>query len=116
VSSYVKLSILLFPGEQVPVNKIAEAIQMCLDYRMLYEDLIAIVIVELFEGDQLPSLFLQTVKHAITSYPHFRAFLLNILALLISKQIWNETALWADFIDCCKVTSSRSRLVHVNII
>eukprot|EP01102_Stenamoeba_stenopodia_P014533 TRINITY_DN4833_c0_g3_i1.p1 TRINITY_DN4833_c0_g3~~TRINITY_DN4833_c0_g3_i1.p1 ORF type:complete len:617 (-),score=148.00 TRINITY_DN4833_c0_g3_i1:4-1632(-) len=112
----LQLHLVEFKGEQVHVKKIIEAIQMCLEHKALYNDhVLAVVIQQLFDGAQLPSLFLRTVIQAITLYPKLVTFSLNILTGLIQKQIWNDKVLWSGFIQCCKMTQPHSYNVLVQL-
>jgi symplekin len=92
------------------LKKTVEATQYCFEQSVvLKQDVLAIVLQQLLQTSPLPPLYMRTVIQAITKVKPMASFVLsNILAKLISKQIWNDKRLWEGFVKCVKMTLPNS--------
>jgi symplekin len=97
----------LIPDEKL-LKKTVEATQYCFEQGVvLKQEVLAVVLQQLLQVSPLPPLYMRTVIQAITKVKPMASFVLsNILAKLISKQIWNDKRLWEGFVKCIKVSLS----------
>jgi len=62
----------------------------------------------LMEINPLPTLFMRTVIQSLGMCPRLVGFVMNILAKLITKQVWRQPKVWQGFVKCCQMTKPQS--------
>jgi symplekin len=77
---------------------------------------VAVVLQQLLDQPQIPSVFMRTVIQAITLYKNLVGFVNSmILARLVSKKVWTRPVLWKGFIRCAKVMQPTSSSVLASL-
>lgn len=74
------------------------------------------VLQQLLDQPQIPSVFMRTVIQAITLYKNLVGFVNSmILARLVTKKVWTRPVLWKGFIRCAKVMQPTSSSVLASL-
>ncbi|KAG0044496.1 hypothetical protein BGZ83_010276 [Gryganskiella cystojenkinii] len=94
-----------------------EAIDICFNHPEIFKsEIIAVVLQQLLDQPQIPSLFMRTVIHAITLYKNLVGFVNSmILARLVTKKVWTRPVLWKGFIRCAKIMQPTSSSVLASL-
>ncbi|GJJ67861.1 symplekin [Entomortierella parvispora] len=94
-----------------------EAIDICFNHPEIFKsEIIAVVLQQLLDQPQIPSLFMRTVIQAITLYKNLVGFVNSmILARLVAKKVWTRPVLWKGFIRCAKVMQPTSSSVLASL-
>ena len=75
------------------MKTIMKATSMCFMERSVYtQEVLAVVMQQLMDQNQLPTLLMRTVLQSLSLYPKLSGFVMNILQRLIVKQVienWN---------------------------
>ncbi|XP_078517033.1 symplekin [Lissotriton helveticus] len=91
------------------MKSIIKATNLCFAERNVYtSEVLAVVMQQLMEQNQLPMLLMRTVIQSLTMYPRLGGFVMNILSRLIMKQVWKYPKVWEGFIKCCQRTKPQS--------
>ncbi|XP_054035496.1 symplekin [Dryobates pubescens] len=98
------------------MKSIIKATSLCLGERNVYtSEVLAVVLQQLLEQSPLPVLLMRTVIQALALYPRLGAFVINILARLIMKQVWKYPKVWEGFLKCCQRTRPQSFAVLLQL-
>ncbi|XP_074283035.1 uncharacterized protein LOC141607581 [Silene latifolia] len=93
----------------IPLKKVTDACNSCFEKKQIFtQQVIAAVLNHLVEQIPLPLLFMRTVLQAIGAFPALVNFIMEILARLVSKQIWKNPKLWVGFLKCAQLTQPHS--------
>ncbi|CAL4059386.1 unnamed protein product, partial [Meganyctiphanes norvegica] len=99
----------LIDNEKCDVKTVIKATGLCFAERNIYTgEVLAVVLQQLMEQPQLPTLFMRTVIQTLAHYPKLLGFVMNILTRLIAKQVWKQRKVWEGFIKCCQRAVSSS--------
>ncbi|MGH0168687.1 UNVERIFIED_CONTAM: hypothetical protein FKN15_055119, partial [Acipenser sinensis] len=95
---------------------VLNATNLCFAEKNVYtSEVLAVVMQRLMEQSPLPMLLMRTVIQSLTMYPHLGGFVMNILSLLIIKQVWKYPKVWEGFIKCCQRTKPQSFAVLLQL-
>ncbi|RDX54248.1 hypothetical protein OH76DRAFT_1398571 [Lentinus brumalis] len=100
-----ELMVLLHESEkEIGLKSAIEAIGICFSMTDIFRsEILAVVMNQLVDEPNLPTLFLRTVIQAVTTYRSLRGFVsTTLLSRLITKKIWTNPHLWEGFIRCAK--------------
>ncbi|XP_037293569.1 symplekin-like [Manduca sexta] len=92
---------LIDPGT-ADLKYIIKATAMCFAEKQNYtQDVLSAVLQRLCEEPEIPVLMMRTVLQALTLYPSMAPLVLNILQLLIEKEVWQNKVAWEGWVKCC---------------
>ncbi|OAQ31860.1 hypothetical protein K457DRAFT_135648 [Linnemannia elongata AG-77] len=94
-----------------------EAMDICFHHPEIYKsEIIAVVLQQLLDMPNIPSLFMRTVIQAITLYKNLIGFVNSmILARMIQKNVWTRPVLWKGFVRCAKMMQPTSASVIASL-
>ncbi|KAF9933806.1 hypothetical protein FBU30_004404 [Linnemannia zychae] len=94
-----------------------EAMDICFHHPEIYKsEIIAVVLQQLLDMPNIPSLFMRTVIQAITLYKNLVGFVNSmILARMIQKNVWTRPVLWKGFVRCAKMMQPTSASVIASL-
>lgn len=93
----------LIDPNMVELKTIMKATALCFAERQVYtQDVLSTVLQLLVEEVEIPVLMMRTVLQALTLYPSLGPLVLNILQLLIEKEVWLNKVAWEGWIKCCE--------------
>ena len=107
----VELMGLLHHAErEIGLKNTVAAIQICFSMTDVYRsEVLAAVLNQISEDQNLPMLFMRTVIMAVSTYKSLSGYVArNLLSRLITKKIWQNAPLWDGFILCAKQTAPSS--------
>ena len=107
----VELMGLLHHAErEIGLKNTVAAIQICFSMTDVYRsEVLAAVLNQISEDQNLPMLFMRTVIMAVSTYKSLSGYVArNLLSRLITKKIWLNAPLWDGFILCAKQTAPSS--------
>ncbi|CAH8338242.1 unnamed protein product [Eruca vesicaria subsp. sativa] len=100
----------------IPLKQVTDACNTCFAQRQTFtQQVLAGVLNQLVQQIPLPMLFMRTVLQAIGAFPALSDFILEILARLVSKQIWKYPKLWVGFLKCAQSTQPQSYKVLLQL-
>ncbi|TFY52822.1 hypothetical protein EVG20_g10386, partial [Dentipellis fragilis] len=106
-----ELMVLLHESEkEIGLKSAIEAIGICFSMTDVFRsEILAVVMQQIVDEANLPTLFLRTVIQAVTTYKSLVGFVsTTLLSRLITKKIWMNPPLWEGFIRCAKVIAPAS--------
>lgn len=78
----------LIDTSKADLKTVMKATSMCLNEKHIFtQEVLAVVLQQLMDQQQLPTLLMRTVIQALGSYPRLSGFVMNILQRLILKQV-----------------------------
>ncbi|XP_026745215.1 symplekin-like [Trichoplusia ni] len=81
---------------------IIKATALCFAEKQTYtQDVLSAVLQRLSEEPEVPVLMMRTVLQALTLYPSMGPLVLNILQLLMEKEVWTNKVVWEGWVKCC---------------
>ncbi|XP_020601619.1 symplekin-like [Orbicella faveolata] len=91
------------------MKSVMKASSLCFAEKTIYtQEVLAVVLHQLMEMNPLPTLFMRTVIQSLSICPRLVGFVMNILAKLITKQVWKQPKVWQGFVKCCQMTKPQS--------
>ncbi|KAM7441739.1 hypothetical protein ABFA07_009277 [Porites harrisoni] len=91
------------------MKSVMKASSLCFAEKTIYtQEVLAVVLQQLMEMNPLPTLFMRTVIQSLSICPRLVGFVMNILAKLITKQVWKQPKVWQGFVKCCQMTKPQS--------
>ncbi|XP_044172549.1 symplekin-like [Acropora millepora] len=91
------------------MKSVMKASSLCFAEKTIYtQEVLAVVLHQLMEINPLPTLFMRTVIQSLSICPRLVGFVMNILAKLITKQVWKQPKVWQGFVKCCQMTKPQS--------
>ncbi|KAI0766933.1 Symplekin tight junction protein C terminal-domain-containing protein [Trametes elegans] len=106
-----ELMVLLHQSEkEIGLKSAIEAIGICFSMTEIFRsEILAVVMNQLVDEPNLPTLFLRTVIQAVTTYRSLVPFVSStLLSRLITKKIWTNPPLWEGFIRLAKLIAPAS--------
>ncbi|KAI0372816.1 hypothetical protein BV20DRAFT_1034476 [Pilatotrama ljubarskyi] len=106
-----ELMVLLHQAEkEIGLKSAIEAIGICFSMTEIFRsEILAVVMNQLVDEPNLPTLFLRTVIQAVTTYRSLVGFVsTTLLSRLITKKIWTNPPLWEGFIRLAKLIAPAS--------
>ncbi|XP_075976917.1 symplekin scaffold protein [Anticarsia gemmatalis] len=99
----------LIDPSKADLKYIIKATALCFAEKQTYsQDVLAAVLQRLTEEPEIPVLMMRTVLQALTLYPNLAPLVLNILTLLIKREVWNNKVAWEGWVKCCERLVPRS--------
>ncbi|KAJ0176277.1 hypothetical protein K1T71_008451 [Dendrolimus kikuchii] len=112
----------LIDPSKADLKNIIKATALCFAEKQIFtQDVLSTVLQMLTEEMDIPVLMMRTVLQALTLYPTLGPLVLNILQLLIEKEVWLNKVAWEGWIKCCErllpsscflLTSLPARAMH----
>ncbi|KAI0675546.1 Symplekin tight junction protein C terminal-domain-containing protein [Trametes maxima] len=106
-----ELMVLLHQSEkEIGLKSAIEAIGICFSMTEIFRsEILAVVMNQLVDEPNLPTLFLRTVIQAVTTYRQLVGFVsTTLLSRLITKKIWTNPPLWEGFIRLARLIAPAS--------
>jgi len=104
-----ELLVALHLVDGVPLRRVLEATQYCLDMPTVFkQDVMAVVLSQLSSSPQIPALFMRTMLQTIGKFQKLTGYITEILSSLVPKQVWTDKRLWEGFIRCCYTSRPHS--------
>ncbi|KAL1924913.1 uncharacterized protein VTP21DRAFT_4567 [Calcarisporiella thermophila] len=96
--------------DRVPLQKLAEAINICFSMPDIFKsEVLAVVLQQLIDQPKIPTLFMVTVIRSVMLYKNLGGFVnTRVLTRLMTRQVWKQPRLWDGFIRCCEKTQPNS--------
>ncbi len=79
------------------------------------QEVLAIVLSQLCEQVNLPSLFMRSVIQSLNNFKQLGSFVNGLLTRLVSKQIWQRPKLWEGFIQVVEMNFPSSLPVLLSL-
>ncbi|KAJ8719394.1 hypothetical protein PYW08_011569 [Mythimna loreyi] len=93
----------LIDPSMADLKYIIKATALCFAEKQTYtQDVLSAVLQRLTEEPEIPVLMMRTVLQALTLYPNLGPLVLNILQLLIEKEVWLNKVAWEGWVKCCE--------------
>lgn len=106
----------LIDPSKADLKYIIKATALCFAEKQTYtQDVLAAVLQRLTDEDEIPVLMMRTVLQAHTLYPNLGPLVLNILTLLIGKDVWNNKVAWEGWVKCCERLVPRSTSLMLSL-
>ncbi|DBB00785.1 TPA: hypothetical protein ACH3X1_000717 [Trebouxia sp. C0004] len=89
----------------VPLRKVMACLDPCMkeDMRSTFPpEAMAVALQQLVTRNPLPPLFMRFTIQTLNAAPRLKAFVLDILSSLVSKQVWTHGQQWKGWIMCSK--------------
>ncbi|XP_053608461.1 symplekin [Plodia interpunctella] len=100
---------LIDPG-MADLKYIIKATALCFAEKHIYtQDVLSVVLQRLTEEPEIPVLMMRSVLQALTLHPALGPLVLNILRLLVEKEVWSNKVAWEGWIKCCERLLPASR-------
>ena len=104
-----ELLVALHLVENVPIKRMLEATQYCLEIESVFkQDVMAVVLSQLSSQPTVPQLFMFTALQTLQRLHKLTGYIIELMINLIPKQVWADKRLWDGFIRCCKVAKPTS--------
>ncbi|XP_026745260.1 symplekin-like, partial [Trichoplusia ni] len=92
----------LIDPSKADIMYIIKATALCFAEKQTYtQDVLSAVLQRLSEEPEVPVLMMRTVLQALTLYPSMGPLVLNILQLLMEKEVWTNKVVWEGWVKCC---------------
>ncbi|XP_059046679.1 symplekin-like [Achroia grisella] len=92
----------LIDPNKADLKYIIKATALCFAEKLIYtQDVIAAVLQRLSEEPEIPVLMMRSVLQGLTLYPGLEPLVVNVLQLLIEKEVWTNKVAWEGWIKCC---------------
>jgi symplekin len=104
-----ELLVALHLVENVPIKRMLEATQTCLEMDTVFkQDVMAVVLSQLSSQPHVPQLFMFTALQTLQRFHKLTGYIVELMINLIPKQVWTDKRLWDGFVRCCKVAKPTS--------
>ncbi|KAM3958748.1 symplekin scaffold protein [Aphomia sociella] len=92
----------LIDPSKADLKYIIKATALCFAEKQIYtQDVVAEVLQRLSSEVEIPVLFMRSVLQAMTLYPQLEPLVLNVLQLLVEKEVWTNKVAWEGWVKCC---------------
>ncbi|XP_050344199.1 symplekin [Nymphalis io] len=99
----------LIDPNKADLKYIIKATALCFAEKNIYtQDVLSAVLQRLAEETEIPVLMMRTVLQALTLYPNLSALAINILQLLIEREVWNNKVAWEGWLKCAERLGPRA--------
>ncbi|XP_045499510.1 symplekin isoform X1 [Colias croceus] len=93
----------LIDPNKADLKYIIKATALCFAEKNVYtQDVVSAVLQRLAEEQDTPVLMMRSVLQALTLYPALGPLALNILQLLIDREVWTNKVAWEGWVKCCE--------------
>ncbi|XP_045523080.1 symplekin isoform X1 [Pieris brassicae] len=93
----------LIDPNKADLKFIIKATGLCFAEKQIYtQDVVSAVLQRLAEEPDTPVLMMRSVLQALTLYPNLGPLALNILQLLIDREVWTNKVAWEGWVKCCE--------------
>ncbi|XP_063828995.1 symplekin [Ostrinia nubilalis] len=93
----------LIDPSKADLKYIIKATALCFGEKQTYtQDVLSAVLQRLAEENEIPVLMMRSVLQALTLYPALAPLVLNILQLLVEKEVWLNKVAWEGWVKCCE--------------
>ena len=100
----------------VPLKKLIECTNLCFQMKDIFTPkVLSIAIQHLIQQTPLPKLFMRTVIQTTNIAPQLKGFVVDLLAKLVGKKIWNDRSQWQGFLMCAKLTAPASYAIVMQL-
>ncbi|VVD01256.1 unnamed protein product [Leptidea sinapis] len=99
----------LIDPNKADLKFIIKATAICFAEKQTYtQDVVSEVLQRLAEEPETPVLMMRSVLQALTLYPALGSLALNILQLLINREVWTNKVAWEGWVKCCERLGPRA--------
>ncbi|CAG5043566.1 unnamed protein product [Parnassius apollo] len=93
----------LIDPSKADLKYIIKATAICFAEKNTYtQDVLSAVLQRLAEEPDIPVLMMRSVLQALTLHPGLAPLALDILRLLIDKEVWTHKVAWEGWVKCCE--------------
>ncbi|CAH2090114.1 unnamed protein product [Euphydryas editha] len=93
----------LIDPNKADLKYIIKATALCFAEKNTFtQDVLSAVLQRLAEETEIPVLMMRTVLQALTLYPGLGPLAVNILQLLIEREVWNNKVAWEGWLKCAE--------------
>ncbi|CAK1542923.1 unnamed protein product [Leptosia nina] len=104
----------LIDPNKADLKFIIKATGLCFAEKQVYtQDVVSAVLQRLAEEQDTPVLMMRSVLQALTLYPNLGPLALNILQLLIDREVWSNKVAWEGWVKCCERLGSQATKVLI---
>ncbi|KAL0829046.1 hypothetical protein ABMA28_003914 [Loxostege sticticalis] len=106
----------LIDPSKADLKYIIKATALCFGEKQTYtQDILSSVLQRLAEESEIPVLMMRSVLQALTLYPGLGPLVLNILQLLVEKEVWLNKVAWEGWVKCCERLLPQSCFLLVSL-
>ncbi|XP_046967815.1 symplekin [Vanessa cardui] len=99
----------LIDPNKADLKYIIKATALCFAEKNIFtHDVLSAVLQRLAEESEIPVLMMRTVLQALTLYPNLSGLAINILQLLIEREVWNNKVAWEGWLKCAERLAARA--------
>ncbi|XP_047533985.1 symplekin [Vanessa atalanta] len=99
----------LIDPNKADLKYIIKATALCFAEKNIFtHDVLSAVLQRLAEETEIPVLMMRTVLQALTLYPNLSGLAINILQLLIEREVWNNKVAWEGWLKCAERLGARA--------
>ncbi|GAM25398.1 hypothetical protein SAMD00019534_085730 [Acytostelium subglobosum LB1] len=97
-------------------KQVIDTINLCVENTSVFkQETMAVTIQQLLGQHTLPANIMRTMIQSLTTYPHLKQFIVDMMRDLVSKQIWNMPQLWRGFLLCATKAKPESLSVIMDL-
>ncbi|QDZ17538.1 symplekin [Chloropicon primus] len=98
---FVRLHLIDEAKHKIPLKKLIECTNMCFQLKSIFTPkVLSISVQHLVQYTPLPKLFMRTVIQTANAAPQLKGFIVQLLARLVAKKIWEDLPQWQGFLMC----------------
>eukprot|EP00039_Didymoeca_costata_P005915 m.85859 g.85859 ORF g.85859 m.85859 type:complete len:1019 (+) comp13027_c0_seq3:236-3292(+) len=106
--------------KHLTLHNLLDASKLCFEKKRFYNhDVLAVVLQQLVQRSPLPDLFMRTVIESLKNCPNLKGFVINILRILASKEIWDmktsSKQSWRGFVLACQQSLPESLNIIIHL-
>ncbi|XP_072944424.1 symplekin [Epargyreus clarus] len=99
----------LIDPNKADLKYIIKATALCFAEKQTYtQDVLSAVLQRLAEEPDVPVLMMRSVLQALTLHPALAPLALNILQLLVEREVWTNKVAWEGWVKCCERLQGRA--------
>lgn len=104
---FVRIHLIDETKHGIPLKKLIDCTNLCFQMKDIFTPkVLSISIQQLVQYTPLPMLFMRTVIQTSKVAPQLKGFIVNLLARLIGKKIWEDVRQWQGFLMCASILSA----------
>ncbi|XP_049875001.1 symplekin [Pectinophora gossypiella] len=93
----------LIDPAKAELKYIIKATALCFAEKNIFtQDVVSAALQRLSAEPEIPVLLMRSVLQALTLYPTCAPLAINILELLVEREVWNHKVAWEGWIKCCE--------------
>ena len=106
---FVRLHLIDEAKHGIALKKLIDCTSLCFQMKEIFTPkVLSMAIQQLVQYTPLPKLFMRTVIQTSRVAPQLKGFIVNLLARLVAKKIWEDVRQWQGFLMCAKSTAPNS--------